>query len=582
MSEFMIFLAEVFREVLYMSLTALIIGAAVLLAGKLLQKKITPRWQRLMWLLVFLALLVPFRPESSISLSGFAEPLRSLTLREDYDRSQQQYQVLPDNMQEAFQATQSGREHDQLRIRHILVDIAVPLVWLVGVLVIAVYYLAGGVLLRRRILTGKAETDETGINKLLDECKEQTGVSKEFEIVFQDHIKSPAVFGVLKPKIILPLYVDEMDDTGVRYILLHELGHYKRYDMLISLVMMIVQALYWFNPAIRILLKHVRQDIELANDAYVLGLIGEEQKANYSNTLVEALGRSGGIPVCTRLVCMADSKSDIKRRIESLKLSGVHNKNRIAAAILSSVIITVLSLFFLTGSGEAAEPGSPYDDIAGTWIRDYIRGEEGEKNIIEIFTFDPDGTLSVTSSNNGVRHRVLNGFYEADEENGTLRLEYTHIGTTDNSNIGVITVTPSYTLSADRSYLTMSDDGHTAGYVRTVLPSIPLLSGVWTGNRKDGTPVVIEFDINGILSIQTKHDGLLSEREIMGYSLGDSKISFGSVSYVYSESPELRVWYSTGILISTDGYKLLLHDLASGESAGFLHEGEILELFRQR
>jgi len=579
MDAFFRFLAEAFREVLFMSLTALALGAAVLVAGRLLRNKIAPRWQRLMWLLVFLALLFPFRPESSVSLTSFAEPMRSFTFREDYTQSRQQYQVLPDNMQDMFRVTQTGREHNQLRIWHVIVDVAVPLVWFAGAVVFAIYMLIGGTRLKRRLLKERAEVDPARIKKLLKECKEQMGVSKDFEIVFQDHIKSPALLGVFKPKIILPLYVDEMDDQSVRYILFHELGHYKRFDMLINLVMMIVQALYWFNPAIRILKKYVRQDVELANDAYVLGLIGEEQKTDYSFTLVETLGRSGGIPSYTRLFCMADSSADMKRRLESLRLSGVHNKNRILAAIVSCALVSVLSLFFLTGSGEAVEHGSQYAGLPGNWIRVWDRGDG--INITEIFIFGPDATVSVVSSHVDFRYRFYSGSYETDEINGILRMTYTHSGTVEKAVVR--TVTPSYSLSADGQYLTISDDGHSAVYARTMVPVEPSVFGVWEGNHYDGTAVMLEFDVSGYLYVQTGKDGIFHDKQELHFNLSDGLLNFRLPTNEYHIGETLVAYpmQSAGILLSTDGNKLLLLDITGGEGAGFIRGGEMLELFRQ-
>ena len=56
----------------------------------------------------------------------------------------------------------------------------------------------------------------------------------------------------------------------MRYILLHELQHYKHKDAIASYLMNLFGVLYWFNPLVWYALKEMRSDREVACDTSVL------------------------------------------------------------------------------------------------------------------------------------------------------------------------------------------------------------------------------------------------------------------------------------------------------------------------
>ena len=64
-------------------------------------------------------------------------------------------------------------------------------------------------------------------------------------IYISDKVKTPAVYGIIKPKIILPT---EYDANKLNFILMHEKAHIKRKDNFIRLLALIVVCFHWFNP----------------------------------------------------------------------------------------------------------------------------------------------------------------------------------------------------------------------------------------------------------------------------------------------------------------------------------------------
>jgi len=102
-------------------------------------------------------------------------------------------------------------------------------------------------------------------------------------IFISDRTDTPAVFGILHPKIVLP---SGFEDKTLKYILLHENIHVKRRDNLIRIIAISVASVHWFNPLAWIFLKAFLSDIELSCDEYVVSHLREAEKKEYALALI--------------------------------------------------------------------------------------------------------------------------------------------------------------------------------------------------------------------------------------------------------------------------------------------------------
>ena len=98
-----------------------------------------------------------------------------------------------------------------------------------------------------------------------------------------DKVLSPAVYGIIKPKIILPANIADGDFD---YILLHERIHIRRHDNLWRIAAIITVCIHWFNPLAWVFLKCFLTDMELACDAGVLKKLDENGKKDYASALL--------------------------------------------------------------------------------------------------------------------------------------------------------------------------------------------------------------------------------------------------------------------------------------------------------
>ncbi len=94
-----------------------------------------------------------------------------------------------------------------------------------------------------------------------------TNVNK-VSLLESDGIGSPVATGWWRPKVIIPSSLLTIGDDQRAAILLHELAHIARGDVLGLLLLRIVQAVYWFNPLVWWLSKDLDQAREQACDAW--------------------------------------------------------------------------------------------------------------------------------------------------------------------------------------------------------------------------------------------------------------------------------------------------------------------------
>lgn len=81
--------------------------------------------------------------------------------------------------------------------------------------------------------------------------------------------------------------ISTLDDKEIKYVILHQLSHYKRKDILIVWLSKIVEITQFFNPLIRFGLKIMKEDCEEACDEYVLGKLEKNENKAYGNTIIK-------------------------------------------------------------------------------------------------------------------------------------------------------------------------------------------------------------------------------------------------------------------------------------------------------
>ncbi|MBR6761734.1 MAG: peptidase M56 BlaR1 [Oscillospiraceae bacterium] len=273
-------LQEVFYWVFNMSITAVITGMLVMLFRRI--KRIPRRLTVFLWLIPFLRMTVPLGLNSPYSLMSLLSKLTTKTIVV--------YQPTDDI---AFSMMNSVMAADtyfpityKVNTLATVFEIA-SVIWMIVfsaiVLMLTVIYFI-----------------------TMHEIKD--AIRLRNNIYFSEKVIFPAVYGILKPKIVLPMSDRERE---TELMILHEKMHIRRADNLWRMLAFLIAAIHWFNPFCWICLKLFLADLELSCDECVLTKLGQHRAKEYARTLLDS--RQGAT-----IFASAFGGAKIRTRIENI------------------------------------------------------------------------------------------------------------------------------------------------------------------------------------------------------------------------------------------------------------------------
>ncbi|WP_227856552.1 MULTISPECIES: M56 family metallopeptidase [unclassified Clostridioides] len=139
----------------------------------------------------------------------------------------------------------------------------------------------------------------------------------------------------------------------LEWIFRHELMHFKSKDLCLKYVVLFLKIVYWFNPVIYIMDKHMDLDCELYCDERVLKKFSTEDKKDYALTIINAMRRSSNSS--NKFVAGLHKKSDIKKRVTNM--FNEKYKNGILIALIICLLFSVT--FFKFDSTSLIEDTAP-------------------------------------------------------------------------------------------------------------------------------------------------------------------------------------------------------------------------------
>lgn len=196
------------------------------------------------------------------------------------------------------------------------------------------------------------------VRRLYKGCLKETGIMKEIPIYSTAFLKSPMIVGFLKPCIYFPIHlISDYKESDMRYMLLHELQHYKHGDALAGYFMNLAGILYWFNPLVWYALKEMRNDREVACDTSVLKMLDEDFYEDYGNTLINFAEKVSLTPF-PFAAGLSGNMKQMKRRILNIaayeKPTGWKKLKGLAAFGLTALLLLGLTPFVSTYGADAS------------------------------------------------------------------------------------------------------------------------------------------------------------------------------------------------------------------------------------
>jgi bla regulator protein BlaR1 len=350
----------IFKEVIYLGATASILILIILLAKKIFKRVLSPKWHYSIWILLFIRLIVPFSPESSISIYSLLNAaagnvnlqVGEISIRNPADtivNSPRVVENTEDQKDGSFDGLSSNGTISIVKEepKYNFAVIIAASIWAIGVLLFSIYTLCLNIAFAANVRRRYTSLEDKGINKLLNDCKKVMKIKREIHLLTTEKTRAPALYGFINIRILVSKgYMERLSEAEIKYIFLHELSHYKRKDILINWVLTILQIIYFFNPLIWYAFKKVHEDCEIACDAEALRYINEEEYYGYGSTIIKLIklySESNFIPITAGF---GKNKSSYKRRILMINR---FRKSKWINNVAAVVLVASVGLTGLTG-----------------------------------------------------------------------------------------------------------------------------------------------------------------------------------------------------------------------------------------
>jgi beta-lactamase regulating signal transducer with metallopeptidase domain len=382
------------------SLKASVLAALILFIRFLFRGRIGARVQYLLWFVVVIGLIMPWAPESSFSIYNLFHPDRYKipTIVEQTPSLNLPGETAPvgeGSSQNKFDREVVSTRNTPINSFTTVVNSTPDIVKILGrgtgtwsikkiffsLWLIIACFLAGFTVFRNRVfyqkLDAKLITDE-GLISSLKEIKARLKVRKHIPLVQTSKVTSPSLYGIFRPKLLMPEKVQEkLSLDQLTYVFVHELCHFKRKDVLVNWLINALVILHWFNPVIWYMAYKMREDQEVACDAYALSYIGNDKSNDYGYTLISLLESCTKARHLTGLASLSGSKSQLKRRVTMLKML---EKASVKWTLLGLVVVIAISFTTLTNAKTA---------VSNTPIRNSTDTTERQKEIVTVNSLQP-------------------------------------------------------------------------------------------------------------------------------------------------------------------------------------------------
>ncbi|MFO1448865.1 MAG: M56 family metallopeptidase [Opitutaceae bacterium] len=323
-----------------------------------------PRWCFALWLLVAGALVVPIRAPVSIFRPGldrfFSLPVPTAEPAAPSRSSTSSAAPLAPSV-EAPARVASPADESSAVVSLPAVDgnpsqnawvSGLALFWLVGAIgLVGLRLMAAARLQRRLMRSGTAPADPALAAAVKSGC-EELGLRTMPALVITPLVTSPALCGILRPRLLFPVgFAAQHSPEELRWVILHELAHLRRRDLLSQSLFHLACALHWFNPLVWVAARLARQDGEMACDDFVLRHARPTDPAAYGRALLSVLGALRAPSRLPATLGIVESKRQLLTRITMISS---HRPQTLRRTLTGAALLSLFALIGYTEEPKAA------------------------------------------------------------------------------------------------------------------------------------------------------------------------------------------------------------------------------------
>ena len=199
----------------------------------------------------------------------------------------------------------------------------------------------------RRLIEQAGNKVNSRLQQIAEEEARLAGIGGEIRLLASPLAQSPMLVGFFRPTILLPL--EHLPDSDARFILAHELTHFRRKDLWKKLLFLMVRCAHWFNPIVYLLNRDFSRWLETSCDEQVVSSLDRDQRKEYGRLLIDyaPASRYAGPKL---YVSFASCRYKLKRRISIMLNSNKKTRSLLGPALAVALVVVCLATTALAAS----------------------------------------------------------------------------------------------------------------------------------------------------------------------------------------------------------------------------------------
>jgi len=216
--------------------------------------------------------------------------------------------------------------------------------WLVGAVVFLSFHLSKHVGFVKRVKRWRVAITDEKLIALLHSLQAEMKIAGHIGLAVCEGIGSPVMLGFRKPQILLS--TAELPQDELRFILQHELVHYKRGDLFYKCFVLMATAMHWFNPVIYLMARVINAQCELSCDAEIVQNTDGDTRQQYSEAIIGVV-RYQSKSSTAFSTNFYGGKKGMKNRITSIMTTS-KKRVTVGSAAVAFVLVAMLTVGTLT------------------------------------------------------------------------------------------------------------------------------------------------------------------------------------------------------------------------------------------
>ena len=392
----------------------------LLLVKPLITKKYTAKCRYYLWTIVIIGLLIPINLNTSLSIIHLPAT-QNIILRKNISNNE----IKSTNINDI--ATIEKLDSNVLKSKNqkeiSVLEIA-SLIWILGFAIYLSINIFKHLIFINTIKRWTYDDRETLLKQCLEQTKKELNIKSKIELKTCKIIQTPMLVGIINSKLLMPM--NSFSEDEIIFILKHELTHFKRKDLLYKLIILMTNAVHWFNPMIYVMNKEISYECEESCDEAIMKSESISRRKLYGEmilkTMLENIKQKSALSTC-----FYGGKKEMIKRLKNIidikiKKNGVVVVCLIAIIMISSTFIFGVTISskpnittVKTADGESLKEENINEEK--TTSKEIIEAKPDEKNDKDEITLNSDNPVDNNMGSNSKEDSLKDDFVQRFDGN---------------------------------------------------------------------------------------------------------------------------------------------------------------------